>query len=158
MSRLHVHLHVRDLEQSLRFYTTLFGVPPTREEKGYAKWMLEDPKVNFAISTGGTAGVSHLGIQVESEAELIEASSRARDAAGTLLVERGARCCYATGDKAWATDPQGVSWETFHTTGDLAEAGSGAAAVFLDDVPVASEGCGCAATREAAPAASCCAS
>lgn len=132
MSRLHVHLHVRDFEQSISFYRTLFGVEPTRREVGYAKWMLDDPKVNFAISIGGEqAGVGHLGIQVDSEEELAAVSARARQAAGAVLVEHGARCCYATGNKVWAEDPQGVRWETFHTTGTLDEVGHGAVESFV---------------------------
>jgi catechol 2,3-dioxygenase-like lactoylglutathione lyase family enzyme len=130
MNRLHVHLHVHDIAQSVRFYTTLFGAAPSKREDDYAKWMLDDPHVNFAISArGGDAGLGHLGIQVESETALAEASARARDAAGTVAVEKNAQCCYAISDKAWATDPQGVRWETFHTTDDLAE--------FGDDVSVA---------------------
>lgn len=133
MSRLHVHLHVRDLEQSIRFYSVLFAHEPTRVESGYAKWMLDDPRVNFAISTGGAhVGVGHLGIQVDSDEELAERSLRAKDAAGAIMVERGAQCCYATGDKAWTEDPQGVRWETFHTTGTLAGPGDGAAETFID--------------------------
>ena len=155
MSRFHVHLHVGDLEQSVRFYSTLFGIAPTRVESGYAKWMLEEPKVNFAISTGEPVGISHLGFQVETEAELTEVSSRAQAAAGTVFVEKGARCCYATGNKAWAEDPQGVVWETFHTTGDLQEAGAGAEATFQDNLQIASmAGCGCSTKK---PEAACCA-
>jgi len=140
MSRLHVHLHVRDLEQSIRFYTTLFASEPTRREAGYAKWMPDDPKVNFAISIGGEQpGVGHLGIQVESEEELAAVSARAQEAAGAVLVERGACCCYATGNKAWAEDPQGVRWETFHTTGTLAEAGHAAEESFVANADGARE-------------------
>ncbi|HEY5237870.1 MAG TPA: ArsI/CadI family heavy metal resistance metalloenzyme [Rhizomicrobium sp.] len=125
MNRLHVHLHVRDIAESVRFYNALFGAEPAKREFNYAKWMLENPRVNFAISTGGETGLGHLGIQVESEAELEEVSARAKQAAGEVFVERGANCCYAVGDKAWATDPQGVRWETFHTTGDLTTYGVG---------------------------------
>ena len=110
-----------------RFYSTLFGAEPTRREPDYAKWMLEDPRVNFAISArGGELGLSHLGIQVESEDELDAVSARAKEAAGQVLIEKGATCCYASGNKAWAEDPQGVRWETFHTTGDLTSYGVGA--------------------------------
>jgi len=124
---------VRDLDQSIRFYRALFAHEPTRVEPGYAKWMLDDPRVNFAISTGGAhEGVGHLGIQVDTDEELAERSQRAKDAAGAILVERGAQCCYATGDKAWTEDPQGVRWETFHTTGTLAGPGDGAAETFID--------------------------
>lgn len=127
MNRLHVHLHVHDIAQSVRFYTTLFGAEPTKREADYAKWMLDDPRVNFAISSrGGEVGLGHLGIQVESAADLAAVTARAKQAAGEALIEQGAKCCYAQGDKAWATDPQGVRWETFHTTGELATFGVGA--------------------------------
>jgi catechol 2,3-dioxygenase-like lactoylglutathione lyase family enzyme len=133
MSRLHVHLHVHDIAQSVRFYSTLFGAEPTKREPDYAKWMLDDPKVNFAISSrGGEAGLGHLGIQVESADELAAVTARAKAAAGEALIEEGARCCYARSDKAWATDPQGVKWETFRTTGELAEFGVGADDIRLE--------------------------
>jgi predicted enzyme related to lactoylglutathione lyase len=126
MSRLHVHLHVNDLAKSVRFYSALFATEPSRREADYAKWMLDDPRVNFAISTGGEAGLSHLGIQVEDDGALAEATTRALAAAGSVLEEKNANCCYAVSDKAWATDPQGVRWETFRTTGDLTVYGVGA--------------------------------
>lgn len=126
MNRLHVHLHVRDISQSVRFYNALFGAEPAKREADYAKWMLDDPRVNFAISTGGEVGLSHLGIQVEDDAALAAATARALDAAGSVLEEKGANCCYAVSDKAWASDPQGVRWETFRTTGDLTVYGVGA--------------------------------
>jgi catechol 2,3-dioxygenase-like lactoylglutathione lyase family enzyme len=119
MKRLHVHLHVNDLAQSVRFYKALFDSEPAKLERDYAKWMLDDPRVNFAISTGADAGLSHLGIQVDDAAELAVATERAADAAGSVREEKQANCCYAVGDKAWATDPQGVRWEMFHTTNDL---------------------------------------
>jgi catechol 2,3-dioxygenase-like lactoylglutathione lyase family enzyme len=160
MSRLHVHLHVRDLEQSVRFYSTLFAHAPTRIEPGYAKWMLDDPHVNFAISTGGGhEGVGHLGIQVETESELAERTARAKTAAGAILVERGAQCCYATGNKAWTEDPQGVKWETFLTTGALATAGEGAEETFIDrDGTIErldSPACGCIEPEKASSGACC---
>jgi catechol 2,3-dioxygenase-like lactoylglutathione lyase family enzyme len=127
MNRLHVHLNVRDIEQSVRFYSALFGSEPTRREDDYAKWMLDDPRVNFAISARtGETGLSHLGIQVEDNAELCNATARAKTAAGQVLVEEGASCCYARSDKSWAEDPQGVRWETFLTAGDLTTFGIGA--------------------------------
>ncbi len=127
MNRLHVHLHVADLEGSVRFYTALFGQKPTKRESDYAKWMLEDPRVNFALSARGRQpGLGHLGIQVESKSELEAATSRAEAAAGTVEIEDAARCCYAVSDKSWAVDPQGIRWETFFTTGDIAEFGSDA--------------------------------
>jgi len=127
MNRLHVHLHVHDIGQSVRFYSTLFGAEPAKRETDYAKWMLDNPRVNFAISTGGEPGLGHLGIQVEDDAALAEATERARNAAGSVVEEKSANCCYAVGDKAWASDPQGVRWETFRTTGDLTVYGVGAA-------------------------------
>jgi catechol 2,3-dioxygenase-like lactoylglutathione lyase family enzyme len=148
MNRLHVHLSVQDLAQSVRFYSALFGAEPTRIETDYAKWMLEDPRVNFAISTGGgKAGLSHLGIQVEDKTELTHATARAKAAAGQVLIEEGANCCYAKGDKSWAEDPQGVRWETFLTSGDLTVFGIGAGesrieTAHADDVPV-SQTAGC---------------
>ena len=127
MNRLHVHLNVKDLAQSVRFYSALFGAEPTRTEPDYAKWMLENPRVNFAISArSGEAGLSHLGIQVEDDAELANATTRAKAAAGQVLVEEGASCCYARSDKSWAEDPQGIRWETFLTSGDLTVFGIGA--------------------------------
>lgn len=148
MNRLHVHLHVRDVAESVRFYSALFGAEPTRLENDYAKWMLDDPRVNFAISArGGEVGLSHLGIQVESDDALAEISARAKNAAGQVLVERGANCCYALGDKAWAEDPQGVRWETFHTKGDLTTYGVGADETRIDAVkpiekPISTGCCG----------------
>ena len=146
MNRLHVHLHVRDIAQSVRFYSTLFGAEPAKREPDYAKWMLDDPRVNFAISTGADAGLSHLGIQVESETELAAVTARAKAAAGSVLIEQGAKCCYAVGDKSWASDPQGVRWETFHTKGDLTVFGVGADETHSEGAPVQA--------KEAAPA--CC--
>jgi catechol 2,3-dioxygenase-like lactoylglutathione lyase family enzyme len=116
MKRFHVHLHVHDIERSVTFYTTLFGVPPSKQRVDYAKWMLDDPRVNFAITTErGHTGLSHLGIQLDNDEDLDDASAAARHAAGELLVERGAHCGYAIGHKAWAVDPQAVRWEMFHT-------------------------------------------
>jgi predicted enzyme related to lactoylglutathione lyase len=159
MRTFHAHLHVKDLEKSITFYSALFGANPTRVKPGYAKWMLEDPRVNFAISSGQPVGLSHLGFQVETDEELVEASARANEAAGTVLVEKGARCCYATGNKTWAEDPQGVIWETFHTTGELDEAGTGADEAFRDEVQIANvSGCGCSNQRTPAAASACCAS
>ena len=119
MKRFHVHVSVSDLDQSIRFYTSLFGESPTVEKNDYAKWMLEDPRVNFAISKRcGGSGVNHLGLQVDSDAELesLQASLLAADA--SVLEEQGATCCYAHSDKNWTSDPQGVIWETFHTQGE----------------------------------------
>lgn len=119
MKRLHVHVGVADLDQSVRFYSTLFAAEPVTLKPDYAKWMLEDPRVNFAISTrqDGT-GIRHLGIQVENEAELSEVYGRLQQADAPVLEEGATTCCYAQSEKSWINDPQGVVWETFHTTGE----------------------------------------
>jgi catechol 2,3-dioxygenase-like lactoylglutathione lyase family enzyme len=124
MKRFHVNMTVRDLEQSVRFYSVLFGAEPTVLKPDYAKWMLEDPRVNFAISThGAVPGIDHLGIQVESEGELRDVYSRLQ-AAGRPVLEQGATtCCYAKSEKSWVLDPQDVSWETFLTSGESTEYG-----------------------------------
>jgi len=120
MKRFHVHAHVSNLEASIAFYTKLFGAQPTRVEADYAKWMLDDPRVNFAISTRGAApGVDHLGIQTDTEAELTELKARAEAADMALLDEGDTTCCYARSEKHWLTDPQGIAWEHFHTLADI---------------------------------------
>jgi catechol 2,3-dioxygenase-like lactoylglutathione lyase family enzyme len=116
MKRFHVHVSVDDLDANVRFYSTVFGVPPTVLKSDYAKWMLEDPRVNFAISKHGTKpGVDHLGVQVESQTELAQLRGQVAAAEIAALDQPQAECCYARGDKYWTTDPQGVAWETFHT-------------------------------------------
>lgn len=116
MKRFHVHLHVDDLRKSIAFYSRLFAAEPARVETDYAKWMLEDPRVNFAISTFGSGkGIDHLGIQAEDEGELRELRSRAELADRSLLDEGETSCCYARSDKHWVTDPQGIAWEHYRT-------------------------------------------
>ena len=116
MKRFHVHVGVRDLKQSIRFYSALFAAEPTVLKEDYAKWQLDDPRVNFAISTRpGKAGLDHLGIQAEDGAELEELGSRLAQAGVAVLPQKGASCCYAKSDKYWTIDPQGVPWESFHT-------------------------------------------
>jgi hypothetical protein len=120
MKRFHVHVSVADLPQSIGFYSKLFGTPPTVEKPDYAKWMLDDPRVNFAISKRGhTPGVNHLGFQVDSEAELTELRGQVAAADIAALDEGKAACCYAKSDKYWVEDPQGIAWETFHTLGSI---------------------------------------
>lgn len=120
MKRFHLHLRVEDLAQSVRFYERLFASAPTRLEADYAKWMLDDPPVNFAISTrGGQPGIDHLGIQVDDAADLAMLKSRAAAADLALRDEGQTTCCYARSDKHWVSDPQGVAWEYFHTLGDI---------------------------------------
>lgn len=119
MKRLHVHVGVADLDQSIGFYSTLFGAKPNVIKPEYAKWMLEDPRVNFAISAANThKGVEHLGIQVDDEAELAEVYRRLMAADRPLVEEGCTTCCYAKSEKSWVSDPDGVLWEAFHTTGD----------------------------------------
>ncbi len=119
MKRFHVHVNVADLESSIGFYSTLFGTEPSVRKPDYAKWMLDDPRVNFAISQRERApGVDHLGLQAEDGAELDAIGARLVAADTVALAERGTTCCYAHSDKFWAEDPQGIRWETFHTHGE----------------------------------------
>jgi catechol-2,3-dioxygenase len=119
MKRLHVHVSVDDVAASIRFYNTLFASEPTVTRSDYAKWMLEDPRVNFAISKrGGASGIRHLGIQVEDRAELADVYSRLKRAEVPVLEEGATTCCYARSEKSWIEDPQGIQWETFLTTGE----------------------------------------
>lgn len=149
MKRLHVHVNVTDLASSVRYYTTLFGSEPTRLEPEYAKWMLEDPRVNFAISQQGrTPGLDHLGIQAESRAELDEVAARLAAADVETLQQEGTTCCYAKSDKAWSEDPNGIKWESFHSFGD--------ATVFGESAP-RDDGACCTPRAGVAAAASCCA-
>jgi catechol 2,3-dioxygenase-like lactoylglutathione lyase family enzyme len=120
MKRFHVHLHVDDLDQSVVFYSRLFAAEPARLEGDYAKWMLEDPPVNFAISTRGSQpGIDHLGFQTDDPAELAAMKARAEAADMALLDEGETTCCYARSEKHWITDPQGIAWEHFHTLGNI---------------------------------------
>jgi catechol 2,3-dioxygenase-like lactoylglutathione lyase family enzyme len=164
MKRLHVHLSVDDLARSVRFYSTLFAAEPTVLKQDYAKWMLEDPRVNFAISArGGEAGVDHLGIQVENREELAEVYGRLKSADRPVLEQGDTTCCYATSEKSWIADPSGLAWEAFLTHGDSTVYGESAdltptkAAATACCKPSAEEiaatpkaagtagGCGCAA-------------
>jgi hypothetical protein len=145
MKRFHVHAHVQDLAASIRFYSQLFGAEPTRVEADYAKWMLDDPRINFAISTrGGAPGVDHLGIQTDTAEELAELKARAAAADMALADEGETTCCYARSEKHWVIDPQGIAWEHFHTLGSIPvfseQQGSAAAAA-----PAAAEGSACCA-------------
>jgi catechol 2,3-dioxygenase-like lactoylglutathione lyase family enzyme len=116
MKRFHVHVGVHDLKQSIRFYTALFAAEPTVRKDDYAKWQLEDPRINFAISTRpGKTGIDHLGMQVENGEELEEIGLRLAQADVSAMPQKGASCCYAKSDKYWTIDPQGVAWESFHT-------------------------------------------
>jgi len=126
MKRLHLHVAVDDLTQSIGFYSALFAAEPTVVKTDYAKWMLEDPRVNFAISTRGRkAGLDHLGIQVESADELQEVYARLHKAGGEVIEQGQVACCYARSEKAWIDDPAGIAWETFFTTGESTQYGNG---------------------------------
>jgi len=120
MKRLHVHVNVEDLAESIGFYSTLFAAEPTVLKVDYAKWMLDDPRVNFAISDRrDKTGINHLGIQVDDDEELAELSERLASAGQEVVEQKDAECCYAKGNKAWVTDPQGVAWESFATSGSI---------------------------------------
>ncbi|MEO1262347.1 MAG: ArsI/CadI family heavy metal resistance metalloenzyme [Bacteroidota bacterium] len=126
MKRFHVHLRVNDLHESIRFYQALFRAEPTVVKGDYAKWMLDDPQLNFAISSGeGIAGIRHLGLQTDSSDELKEVYQNLQNADGAILEEGDTTCCYAKSEKSWITDPQGVEWEAFYTYGDATVYGEG---------------------------------
>lgn len=119
MKRFHVHVAVDDLAKSVSFYSVMFGTEPSVLKEDYAKWMLDDPRINFAISSRGRKpGLDHLGLQVENESDLQEVSQRLQSAGEAVLEQEATTCCYAESSKAWATDPAGIPWETFLTTGE----------------------------------------
>ena len=147
MKRLHLHIAVEDLDRSIGFYSTLFGAQPSVVKDDYAKWMLEDPKVNLAISRRGrAAGIDHVGIQTDTADELSDLAVRLKSAGETTFDQEATTCCYAKSDKSWVVDPSGVRWETFHTTGEATTYGESEPEALL------------AATGAAAPApqAACC--
>jgi catechol 2,3-dioxygenase-like lactoylglutathione lyase family enzyme len=135
MKRLHVHVGVESIDSSVAFYSALFGAEPTVLKDDYAKWMLDDPRVNFAISAGDHAakGIEHLGIQVESQEELAEVYGRLQAADRPVLEEGATTCCYAKSEKSWVADPQGIVWEAFHTTGDATDYGESPALGALSE-------------------------
>jgi catechol 2,3-dioxygenase-like lactoylglutathione lyase family enzyme len=172
MKRFHVHVAVTDLAESIGFYSTLFGAEPAVRKPDYAKWMLDDPRINFAISQrGGSAGVNHLGFQVDSDADL-EALHEQLVAAGRgITAEKGANCCYAVSDKYWVTDPAGIAWETFHTLGSVPVYGEdmasnacgtggaccGTASIQSDETSRAAPSACCGSAGAASEKSSCCA-
>ena len=155
MKRLHVHVGVTDLSTSIGFYSTLFGAEPTVTKDDYAKWMLEDPRVNFAISSGNHAakGIEHLGIQVENGEELTEVYDRLKAADRPVLEEGATTCCYAKSEKSWIADPDGIVWEAFLTSGEATVYGDSPALAALSTN--AADGACCAPTVPA-QTASCC--
>jgi catechol 2,3-dioxygenase-like lactoylglutathione lyase family enzyme len=149
MKRFHVHVHVDDVAQSVAFYSKLFAAEPARIEADYAKWMLDDPAVNFAISTrGATKGIDHLGFQTDDPAELAAIKARAEAADMALLDEGETTCCYARSEKHWVTDPQGIAWEHFHTLASIP--------VFNEAAPAAASASACCTPQAEAPASACC--
>lgn len=158
MKRFHVHLHVDDLAASIGFYSRLFAAEPARHESDYAKWMLDDPRINFAISTrGARPGLDHLGFQTDDPAELAELKSRAERADMALLDEGQTSCCYARSEKHWVTDPQGIAWEHFHTLGDIPVFNEGRPADAASACCSPTEAAAAAPVADAAAAPACCA-
>jgi predicted enzyme related to lactoylglutathione lyase len=159
MKRMHVHVAVDDLQHAIGFYSALFAAQPSVIKTDYAKWMLDDPRVNFAISARGRqSGLDHLGIQVENSNELTEVYARLRQAGGAVIEQGQTNCCYAKSEKSWIDDPAGIAWETFLTTGESTDYGDGSGereARVAKPVaqPVADTKSCCA--PETAPAASC---
>lgn len=159
MKRMHVHVSVENVGDAIGFYTTLFAAEPAVVKADYAKWMLEDPRVNFAISSrGGAAGLNHLGMQVEDASELQEVCGRLARADRPVLEEGETTCCYAKSEKSWVADPAGISWEVFLTSGESTVYGNTAAK--LEGVRIAGEAPGkaCSGSRTGAstPTAACC--
>jgi predicted enzyme related to lactoylglutathione lyase len=151
MRRFHVHISVQDLGQSVDFYSELFGSPPSVLKSDYAKWMLDDPRVNFAISKRGAAvGINHLGLQFDSDEELDVVQRRMTAAGAAATTERAAPCCYAESDKHWINDPQGVPWEAFHSLREIpvygVDSGPRAGTSARRVIPI----------KVSAPASSCC--
>lgn len=154
MKRLHVHVAVEDLPKSIGFYATLFGAEPAVVKDDYAKWMLDDPQVNFAISSRGRMpGIDHLGIQADSGEELAEIAARLKAAGETTRDQEATTCCYAKSDKSWVEDPSGLSWETFHTFGEAVVYGEERPDLAAPE-PKAAPCCGPA--KAPAPAQPCC--
>jgi len=146
MKRFHVHVAVSDLEEGIAFYAKVFGAKPTVQKQDYAKWMIEDPRLNFAISArGAKPGVNHLGFQLDSDEEFKAMHAQLAEADAGLVEEIGASCCYAKSDKYWVTDPAGIAWETYHSLGGIP--------VFGADEP---EACCASDASSNAPTTSCC--
>ncbi|MGB5591360.1 MAG: ArsI/CadI family heavy metal resistance metalloenzyme [Gammaproteobacteria bacterium] len=145
MKRMHIHVGVENLDQSIRFYSALFGTEPVKKKADYAKWMIDDPRINFAISTrAGHKGVDHLGVQVDEEGELDELRERVRKAGLSLVDEGETVCCYARSEKSWLEDPSGVAWEAFKTMEDVQTFSRSESAG-----PLADGGAACCAPRPA---------
>ncbi|MFN0022354.1 MAG: ArsI/CadI family heavy metal resistance metalloenzyme [Parvularculaceae bacterium] len=133
MKRFHAHITVDDIGAARKFYAAMFGAAPTVDKPDYAKWMLDDPRINLAISSRGlrAAGINHLGIEAETQGELDDLERKLTAAEIAMKAEPGARCCYARSNKQWITDPQGIVWEMFHTMGEAAVYGDDQASAVL---------------------------
>jgi predicted enzyme related to lactoylglutathione lyase len=156
MKRMHVHVSVDNIPNAIGFYSALFAVQPSVVKTDYAKWMLDDPRMNFAISTrGAQPGLDHLGIQVESQDELQDVYSRLRKAGGNVIEQGATTCCYAKSEKSWISDPAGISWETFLTSGESTNYGDS----FEREARIAHEKACCVpqAVTAPKPASACCA-
>jgi predicted enzyme related to lactoylglutathione lyase len=161
MKRLHVHVSVEDITKSVGFYSALFAAQPSVVKSDYAKWMLDDPRVNFAISTRGRQpGLDHLGIQVENESELHEVYGRMREAGGDVIEQGQTVCCYAKSEKSWIDDPAGIAWETFHTQGESTVYGDGTgenrARIAHEKSLDEPDGACCVPQHSSKPASACC--
>jgi hypothetical protein len=153
VKRLHVHVAVESLEQAISFYSSLFASQPMVIKTDYAKWMLDDPRLNFAVSTRGhVPGLDHLGIEVENEAELTEVNGRLRQSGGTIIEQGQTVCCYAKSEKSWVDDPAGIAWETFLTTGESTDYGGGSG----ERAPRVKDRKACCVPQPASTAASAC--
>jgi catechol 2,3-dioxygenase-like lactoylglutathione lyase family enzyme len=142
MKRFHVHMAVEDIERNVRFYSTVFGAAPTVSKPDYAKWMIEDPRVNFAISKqGAKSGLDHVGIQTEDEVELEDVHARLARADQNLVRQEQTSCCYAKSNKYWVQDPQGVAWEAFHTLGEVPVFGDGSLAAQSEKLGIKAACC-----------------
>lgn len=162
MKRIHLHVAVEDLSKSILFYNTLFGAAPTVAQPDYAKWMLDDPLVNFAISQrGAKVGLDHIGIQVESDAELADIKTRLEAADMQLMTQTGTTCCYAKSDKHWVQDPSGLAWETYHTLASVptfnGSASGAACSVEANVEPISNSHRAALNSTEPASPAACCA-
>jgi catechol 2,3-dioxygenase-like lactoylglutathione lyase family enzyme len=158
MKRFHVHVAVADIESSVLFYSGLFGTAPTVTKPDYAKWMLDDPRVNFAISQkcGAEKGIEHLGLQVEDQAELAEVYGRLGAAGRPVLEEGATTCCYAQSEKSWISDPDGVVWEAFLTSGESTAYGGSPDLEQLASANAAAGACCAPAVTLASPKTTCC--
>src|ERR1700736_4133280 len=153
MKRMHVHVAVEDIPNAIGFYSALFDAPPAVVKPDYAKWMLDDPRVNFAISTRGKRpGLDHLGIQAESEGELRQVYARLHKAGGNIVEQGQTACCYARSEKSWINDPAGIAWETFLTTGESTDYGDGTGERVPRVAHVKDQACCAPAEPEAASA------